>query len=66
VRVESAPGAFEFETGRVVYVNVEFQLLDQETARANELGENAHALYKARQYRRVAARLKRGAEARRE
>lgn len=66
VRVESAPGTFEFETGRVVYVNVEFQLLDQETARANELGENAHALYKARQYRRVAARLKRGAEARRE
>jgi uncharacterized protein (TIGR04552 family) len=59
-------GTFLFETGRVVYVNVEFQLLDQETARRNELGENAHSLYKARQYRRVAARLKRGAEARRE
>lgn len=67
VRVRNAqPGVFTFESGRVVYVNVEFQLLDQETARRNELGENAHALYKARQYRRVAARLKRGAEARRE
>jgi uncharacterized protein (TIGR04552 family) len=64
VRVESPPGTFVFETGRVVYVNVEFQLLDQQTARDNELGENAHALYKARQYRRVAARLKRGAQAR--
>jgi uncharacterized protein (TIGR04552 family) len=67
VRVRGAPaGAFPFESGRVVYVNVEVQLLDQETARQNETGENAHALYKARQYRRVAARLKRGAGARKE
>jgi uncharacterized protein (TIGR04552 family) len=56
---------FAFELGRVVYVNVEFQLLDQETARLNEEGENAHALYKARKYERVAARLKRGANPRR-
>lgn len=57
---------FLFELGRVVYVNVEFQLLDEETARSNEEGENAHILYKIRQYRKVAARLKRGGAARRE
>lgn len=57
-------GLFPFELGRVVYVNVEFQLLDESTSRRNEEGENAHALYKARQYRRVASRLKRGAAAR--
>lgn len=55
---------FSFELGRVVYVNVEFQLLDEETSRRNEEGENAHTLYKGRQYRRVAARLKRGAVSR--
>ena len=38
-----------------------FQLIDQATARRNEKGENAHALYKARQHRVVASRLKRGA-----
>jgi uncharacterized protein (TIGR04552 family) len=63
---ESVPDRFLFELGRVVYVNVEFQLLDQETARSNEEGENAHTLYKIRQYRKVAARLKRGAATRRE
>lgn len=63
---ETVQGRFPFELGRVVYVNVEIQLLDEETARANEAGENAHALYKARQQSRVAARLKRGAAARRE
>ncbi|MEQ1505297.1 MAG: TIGR04552 family protein [Myxococcota bacterium] len=57
---------FSFELGRVVYVNVEFQVLDEATSKTNELGENAHALYKARQHRRVAARLKRGAAARNE
>jgi uncharacterized protein (TIGR04552 family) len=46
--------------GRVVYVMVEFQILDQATATANELGENAHSLYKDRQRRIVAKRLKRG------
>lgn len=61
-----ASDRFLFELGRVVYVNVEFQLLDQDTARSNEAGENAHILYKIRQYRRVAQRLKRGAAARRD
>ena len=46
--------------GRVVYVVVEFQILDAATAAANEQGENAHALYKARQRRIVGKRLKRG------
>jgi uncharacterized protein (TIGR04552 family) len=52
---------FSFELGRVVFVMVEFQLIDEATARRNEEGENAHALYKARQHRVVASRLKRGA-----
>lgn len=65
VRVpEGAAGRFDFELGRVVYVNVEIQLLDEATALNNERGENAHELYKARQHRRVAARLKRGASTR--
>ncbi len=63
---DSVPNRFAMELGRVVYVNVEFQLLDEETARQNEQGENAHALYKARQHKRVAARLKRGAARREE
>lgn len=64
VRLENITSRFSFELGRVVYVNAEFQLIDEETVRDNEQGENAHILYKARQYRRVAARLKRGAAAR--
>lgn len=60
---ESVENRFVMELGRVVYVNVEFQLLDEAQARQNELGENAHSLYKARQHRRVATRLKRGASA---
>jgi uncharacterized protein (TIGR04552 family) len=46
--------------GRVVYVMVEFQILDAATAAANEQGENAHALYKSRQRHIVGKRLKRG------
>lgn len=57
---DSLPGSFGFELGRVVFVMVEFQLLDEETARSNEEGENAHHLYKERQERVVARRLKRG------
>ena len=33
---------------------VEFQVLDVDTARNNEVGENAHHLYKARQHAVVA------------
>ncbi len=56
----ASSGALSFELGKVVFVMVEFQLLDEETARLNEAGENAHARYKARQHAEVARRLKRG------
>ena len=46
--------------GRVVYVMVEFQIVDQETADLNERGDNAHALYKSRQLDQVRARLRKG------
>ena len=61
VRVPGASsGPLSFELGKVVFVMVEFQLLDEETARLNEAGENAHANYKDRQHDVVARRLKRG------
>ena len=46
--------------GRTVFALVEFQVLDLETARANEEGENAHRLYKQRQRAIVEKRLKKG------
>jgi uncharacterized protein (TIGR04552 family) len=46
--------------GRIAFCMVELQLVDQETAVANERGENAHARYKKRQLRRVLRRLSRG------
>ncbi|NCG18070.1 MAG: TIGR04552 family protein [Rhodobacterales bacterium] len=58
-------GTRSFELGNVVFVMVEFQLLDEETARLNESGENAHSLYKDRQHQVVARRLKRGGRKRR-
>lgn len=54
------PAGFSFELGKITYVLIEFQLLDEATATANEQGENAHHAYKGRQERVVAARLKRG------
>ncbi|XXF80474.1 TIGR04552 family protein [Myxococcaceae bacterium GXIMD 01537] len=45
---------------RIVFTLVEFQIVDEETARENEEGENAHKLYKRRQKRRVLHRLSRG------
>ena len=47
--------------GRAVYVTVEFQVMDSQTAQDNELGENSHELYKERQRAIVAARLRKGA-----
>lgn len=44
----------------IVFVPVEFQFLDEETARNNELGENSHERYKRRQQLRVLRRLSRG------
>ena len=46
--------------GRTVFVMVEFQIVDRETARLNEEGENAHALYKQRQHSIVQSRLRKG------
>ena len=54
-------GKHGFELGRVVFLMVELQIVDEETARHNEEGENAHHLYKERQYKVVVSRLKRGA-----
>ena len=52
--------AFDIELGHTVFVNVEFQVMDEQTARNNELGENAHHFYKTKQEKVVAQRLKRG------
>lgn len=48
------------ELGRVVFVMVEFQIVDAGTAKTNEEGANAHSLYKERQLNRVRERLKYG------
>jgi uncharacterized protein (TIGR04552 family) len=48
------------DLGRVVFVMVEFQIVDQVTAQRNEEGANAHSLYKERQLERVRERLKYG------
>jgi uncharacterized protein (TIGR04552 family) len=53
------PGA-ENELGNVIFVLTEFQVMDAETARQNEAGENSHQHYKARQHERVKFRLTQG------
>jgi uncharacterized protein (TIGR04552 family) len=58
---EQIPADAALVYGRVVYVMVEFQVVDAATALQNESGENAHARYKDRQWERVKARLGRGA-----
>ena len=50
------------ENGAVVYVLSEFQIVDAETAEANELGQNSHAQYKERQINQVKARLMHGVQ----
>lgn len=57
-------GPRSYELGKVVFVLVEFQVLDEETAHSNEQGENAHHLYKERQRLVVSQRLKRGSKKR--
>ena len=54
---DSTPEALGRELGRVVYVQVELQLVDAQTHQSNEAGENAHYKYKARQFRSVRNRL---------
>lgn len=57
---EPSLGDLSYELGRTLFVLVEFQLIDEETARRNEQGENAHYLYKNRQHQTIAQRLKSG------
>ena len=45
---------------------VEFQVIDRQTAQANEEGENAHRLYKDRQREIVEARLRKGGRRKRD
>ena len=52
--------AVDVGDGRIAFCMVELQLVDRETAEANESGENAHLRYKRRQLRRVLRRLSRG------
>lgn len=54
-------GEARFMLGSIVYVMVEFQVLDKATADANEEGENSHQIYKGRQRKTVETRLLRGA-----
>jgi uncharacterized protein (TIGR04552 family) len=66
VRVDDqAPIRYGAMLGRTVFALVEFQVIDRETARRNEEGENAHKHYKNRQRAIVAKRLKKGGRARR-
>jgi uncharacterized protein (TIGR04552 family) len=46
--------------GRIGFTLVEFQMVDAETAKANEQGDSAHARYKHRQKLSVLRRLSRG------
>ncbi|MEM1415720.1 MAG: TIGR04552 family protein [Myxococcota bacterium] len=46
--------------GRVIFVQTEFQVIDQETDRRNEVGDASHAAYKLRQRDAVMQRLKVG------
>jgi uncharacterized protein (TIGR04552 family) len=58
--IELAP-AHAKTLGNIVYVLCEFQLIDQDTEAANELGDASHARYKERQKAAVMRRLKIGA-----
>jgi uncharacterized protein (TIGR04552 family) len=53
-------GPLAEDLGRVVFSQVEFQMVDQATARRNEEGESSHERYKRRQSKIVLRRLSRG------
>ena len=55
---EPPPGAEDL--GRVVFSLVEFQVMDEETAKHNEQGPARHERYKRRQLKKVLRRLSRG------
>jgi uncharacterized protein (TIGR04552 family) len=54
-RIPDASGGSEL--GSVIFVLTEFQVMDAETARQNEEGENSHQAYKERQHESVKTRL---------
>ena len=58
ILVEAPPAAWPL--GRVIFVQTEFQILDQETDRLNQDSEASHAAYKARQNEAVMRRLEVG------
>ena len=61
VRVDHIIDSPQYQNlGSIVYVMVEFQILDQKTAIQNEQGDSAHRLYKQRQLDRVRMRLRKG------
>lgn len=64
VRLDEYRGSVELvgqpQVPAIVFVPVEFQFLDRETAQENEVGENSHERYKRRQQLRVLRRLSRG------
>jgi uncharacterized protein (TIGR04552 family) len=70
IRVYDLPGVSPPERrallGEAVPVSVELQLVDAETDRANESGDNRHELYKRRQLDRVYQRLGRRPTSRRD
>lgn len=49
--------SYDAELGAVGFVLTEFQMMDAETAQANQSGENSHEAYKTRQHERVRRRL---------
>jgi uncharacterized protein (TIGR04552 family) len=59
VRVDDMvpPEQLTRETGHVVFVLAEFQLIDIATAKRNEEGESSHDAYKNRQHARVRERM---------
>jgi uncharacterized protein (TIGR04552 family) len=60
--VFSMPEQTREELGSIIFVLTEFQVMDEQTAQANERGENRHLKYKQRQNERVKTRLARGLE----
>lgn len=57
------PDPASADLGSIIFVLTEFQVMDADTARKNEEGENSHNLYKERQHQRVKARLSGGVQA---
>ena len=67
MRIDHVIQSSQYQTlGHVLYVMVEFQILDKETAIQNEEGDSAHRLYKQRQLGQVRVRLRKGGRNKRE